>query len=100
MDTGKVKEIIDRKSSIPLENESFEVISKAYDMASEIIDKAIPKLIKARECWKCELENCEPSCDKNFNRCPKCNVVLDNDCGENINIVQIVDRHLFGNITG
>ena len=82
MKIEKVKEIIDRKSSIPLENESFEVISKAYDIASEIIDTAIPKPIKARECWKCELENCEPGCVKDFNRCPKCDEVLDTDCGE------------------
>lgn len=82
MKIEKVKEIIDRKSSIPLDNESFEIISKAYDMASEIIDKAIPKSIKPRECCKCELKECIPNCETNFNRCPNCGEVLDTDCGE------------------
>lgn len=82
MKLEKVKEIIDRKSSIPLDNEDFDFVCKAYDIASEIIDKMIPKPIKPRTCWKCVREECIPNCETNFNRCPNCDEVLDNDYGE------------------
>lgn len=53
------------------------------------IDKAIvacnrltPKKIKEKECSRCALEECDTSCEKNFNRCPNCNEVLDTDSGK------------------
>ena len=82
MKIEKVKEIIERKSSIPIGNETFDIIEKAYDEALKIIEKEIPKPIKPRECWRCELKECIPNCETNFNRCPKCGEVLDTDCGE------------------
>lgn len=81
MDIEKVKEIIDRKTSIPLDNETSDYIEKAYDIASGIIERAIAKPIKPRMCWKCEKNDCV-GCDKDFNRCPNCNGVLDNDVSE------------------
>ena len=77
----EVKDIIDRKSTIPFEGESFDKITKAYDIASKIIDRAIEKPIKPRKCWNCPKEDCV-GCEDNFNRCPNCNEVLDNDCGK------------------
>ena len=80
MDLDKAKEIIDRKSSIPLENESFDDISEAYNIASESIDYRIGKRIKPRKCNSCNKEDCY-NCDDNFNRCPTCNESLDDDIG-------------------
>lgn len=77
----EAKAIIDRRSSIPLDGETFEKIEKAYNIASEIMDKAIEKPIKPRKCWNCSHDDCA-NCNDNFNRCPNCNEVLDNDCGE------------------
>lgn len=78
MDLDKAKEIIDRKSSIPLENESFDDISEAYNIASESIDYRIGKRIKPRKCMGCEKDDCR-NCNDDFNRCPNCNEVLDDD---------------------
>ena len=48
--------------------------------------KDIPKKIIPRNCWNCESEDCllpdGNPCDKNFNRCPNCGDVLDNDYSE------------------
>lgn len=82
MEIEKVKEIIDRKTSIPLDCETTDFIHEAYDMASKIIDKAIPKHIIARRCWKCEHDDCIVGCEYNFNRCPNCKEVLDTDYEE------------------
>lgn len=82
MDLGRAKEIIHRKSSILIENESFDDIEKAYDIASQSIDFRIGKQIISRKCIVCEKDNCF-NCDYNFNRCPTCNVALDDDvCSE------------------
>ena len=81
MTNEQVKAIIDRKSSIPLDNETFEDIEKAYDIASEIMGRSIAKPIKPRRCWNCQYDDCL-DCDGCFNRCPNCNEVLDTDCGE------------------
>lgn len=81
MEIEKVKEIIDRKTSIPMDNETSEYVFKAYDIASEIIDRSIAKPIEPRMCWNCQHDDCI-DCDRNFNRCPNCNEVLDTDCGE------------------
>ena len=78
MDLKKAKEIINRKSSIPLENESFDDISEAYNIASESIDYRIGKEIKPRKCMMCDKEDCI-NCEDDFNRCPTCNEVQDND---------------------
>ena len=80
MDLKKAKEIIDRKSSIPLENESFDDISEAYNIASNSIDYRIGKEIKPRKCNSCDNEDCF-KCNKDFNRCPNCNESLDDDVG-------------------
>lgn len=45
-------------------------------------EKATAKEVKPRQCWKCENEECVPGCELTFDRCPNCNEVLDNDCGE------------------
>ena len=79
MKIEKVKEIIDRKSSIPEENESFEMIEAAYNMASKIIDKAIPRTVKAKGCWNCEKEECVSPCKNAHEQCPTCGYILDNE---------------------
>lgn len=79
MDIVKALVIIERKSSIPLENESFDDIEKAFDIASESINYRIGKRIKPRKCNTCDKEDCM-NCNDDFNRCPSCNEVLDDDC--------------------
>ena len=44
--------------------------------------KATIKCIKAKKCGQCEREFCEADCDRNFNRCPNCDSVLDTDYEE------------------
>lgn len=78
MKLQRAKEIIDRKSSIPLENESFEDISKAYDIASDSINYRIGSPIKPRKCRTCDKKDCY-NCNDNFNCCPNCDEVLDDD---------------------
>lgn len=76
----QAKKIIGRKSTIPLSDESFDDISKAFDIASECVDYRIGKEIKPRKCNGCSKEDCL-SCKDDFNRCPTCNEVLDDDYG-------------------
>lgn len=45
-------------------------------------DKSVPKRIIPKECLHCTLEQCDSSCNKDFNRCPNCNSILDTDSGE------------------
>lgn len=78
MELERVKEIIDRKCTIPLVGESFDEIEEAYNITSDIIDRAIAKPIKAKRCENCERPECW-DCEDNFNRCPNCNESLDND---------------------
>lgn len=80
MTTERAKEIIDRKSTIPLENESTEDINMAYDIASSVLSIFTEKPVKPRKCWNCKYDDCI-GCDSNFNRCPNCNEVLDDDYG-------------------
>ena len=80
MDIVKALTIIERKSSIPLENESFDDIEKAFDIASECINYRIGKRIKPRKCMSCEKDDCM-NCNDDFNRCPTCNETLDDDDG-------------------
>lgn len=54
-------------------------IGKAFDIASECINYRIGKRIKPRKCMCCEKDDCR-NCNDNFNRCPSCNEVLDDDC--------------------
>lgn len=78
MDIVRALTIIERKSSIPLEGESFDYIEKAFDIASECINYRIGKRIKPRKCMSCEKDDCM-NCNDDFNRCPNCNDVLDDD---------------------
>ena len=43
MDEVKALAILKRKSSIPIEGETFDEISEAYDIAIESLEKQIPK---------------------------------------------------------
>ena len=80
MELEKAKEIVERKSTIPLDGENFDDISKAMDLASECIGYRIGKEIKPRKCIGCPRDNCA-DCDNGFNKCPTCGNVLDDDYG-------------------
>ena len=43
MEIKKTIEILERKTTIPLDGESFETISKAFDIAIEALEKQVPK---------------------------------------------------------
>jgi hypothetical protein len=45
MTIEEAKEIIERKSSIPFDGETFEKIENAYDMAIKALKKQIPKKV-------------------------------------------------------
>lgn len=80
MDIQRALEIIQRKSSIPNDGESFAEIEKAYDMAIEALEKQIAKKVKTK--WKqpnAFYGKC-PVCDCNIVRsqyCPRCGHKLD-----------------------
>ncbi len=63
------------------DNADWSVCVVITDTITPILQKIIPS-----ECRNCESENCllpdGSACDKNFNRCPNCGEVLDNDCSE------------------
>ena len=85
MDIIKALTIIERKSSIPLDGECFDDIEKAFDIASECINYRVGKRIKPRKCNSCDKKdyiNCKDciNCNDDFNRCPTCNEILDDDC--------------------
>ena len=68
--------IIERKSSIPMKNESFDTICEAYDIAIKALEKQVPKKpidkLMYIECPSCEnvgIEDC--------NYCPECGQRLD-----------------------
>ena len=46
MEIKRAKEIVERKTSIPLGDESFDEISEAYDMAAGALDFRIPKKVE------------------------------------------------------
>lgn len=45
MEIQRAIEIIERKSSIPNDDETFEEICEAYDLAVEALEKQIPKKV-------------------------------------------------------
>lgn len=87
MDIRKAREIIKRKSTIPIDGETFDDISQSCDIAAECMEYRIKKEIKPRKCNSCEQEECV-NCNDNFNRCPSCNESLDDDYGSEPNFCE------------
>ena len=90
MTENEALEIIKRKSSIPMGNETFDEIEEAYDIAIKALEKQIPKMINIQktedgseyaECPICEkfIYWMEDSYDEDYrdNYCAKCGSKLD-----------------------
>jgi len=69
MKIEKAIEIINRKTSIPEQGESFDDIVEAFDMAAEALKRQIPKKMEAREFFRKTNEICK---DNDCHVCPIC----------------------------
>lgn len=74
MTEAEALEIIKRKSSIPMGNETFDEIEEAYDIAIAALEKQIPKKMDRYYCPICRhyFEDGEA-----HNYCPNCGQKLD-----------------------
>jgi len=74
MKIEKAIEIINRKTSIPEQGESFDDIVEAFDMAAEALKRQIPKKMEAREFFRKAKKICR---DTGCHVCPICEYCSD-----------------------
>ena len=81
MTEAEVLEIIKRKSSIPMGNETFDEIEEAYDIAIKSLGKQIPKKMAfTPKYFPCDYQ-CPNGCKQyeayKINYCPTCGQKID-----------------------
>ena len=80
MTENEALEIIKRKSSIPMDNETFDEIEEAYDIAIEALEKQIPKKPDIEKFWGYDdlmCPNCKGYKIRKPNYCSSCGQHLD-----------------------